>query len=77
MTKKGQLIMGIQHQNRKLEQVNFQSKMPITLVSLKNPFQEIFHLGQQNIYPIMITSKTDRFYINYLMQTLFDFFQKN
>jgi hypothetical protein len=76
MTKKGQLIMGIQHQNRKLEQVNFQSKMPITLVSLENPFQKSFHLGQQNIYPIMITSTTDRFYINYLMQTLFDFFQK-
>jgi hypothetical protein len=68
--------MGIQHQNRKLEQVNFQSKMLITLVSLKNPSQESFHPGQQNIYPIMITSRIDRFYINYLMQTLFDFFQK-
>ncbi len=76
MTKRGQLIMGIQHQNRKLEQVDFQSKMPITFVSLKNLFQESFHQGQQNIYPIMITSRTNRFYINYLMQTLFDFFQK-
>jgi hypothetical protein len=69
--------MGIQHQNRMLEQVNFQSKMPITFVSVKKPFQESFHLGQQNTYPIMITSRTDRFYINYLMQTFFDFFQKN
>jgi hypothetical protein len=69
-------MMGIQHQNRKLEQVNFQSKMPITLVSFKNPFQESSHLGQQNIYPIMITFRADRFYINYLRQTLFDLFQK-
>ncbi len=59
--KMGSTNFGIQHQNMKLEQVNFQSKMPITFVSLKNPFQESFHLGQQNIYPIMITSRTDRF----------------